>query len=375
MPRAPRFAVPTAPAQASRRRPGETRVMGAVSESLGLTLDVPALVLTTGLAAGYAALVGRVRARGLSWPIRRSGAWALGLVSLLVATVGGIGRHAPDLLWVFTVQILVLLLLTPVLLAYGRPLALAADGWDHPRARRLLLVATGRGVRLTTSPLVGPLLVPVVLAAVFFSPVLAAVLTMGWAAQLLRLGLLGVGLLIAVGLVGDGTEQDTSLQLGAAVAVGFAEFLLDAVPGIVIRLRSSLLAPPGWAGLHRHGGLSPLADQQRAGALLWFMAEVADLPFLLILLRRWIRADERDAARVDRELDMVEGHVVEASVVGGGEPGPGPSAPADPASAVGRPWWETDASRLGGHRLAAELADRQHAPRAEPRPDPPRPSE
>ncbi|GAC1445337.1 MAG: hypothetical protein NVSMB55_25880 [Mycobacteriales bacterium] len=340
--------------------------MDALAESLGGTLDVPALILAAGLAAGYTALVRRVRVRGLTWPARRSAAWALGLISLLAATLGGVGRHASDLLWVFTVQVLVLLLLTPILLAYGRPLALAADGLDDRRARHLLLLATGRGVRLTTSPLLGPLLVPVALAAVFFSPVLSAALTTAWAAQLLRLGLLGLGLLIAVGLVGDGTEQESSLQLGAAVAVGFAEFLLDAVPGIVIRLRSTLLAPTGWAGLHRHAGLSPLADQQRAGALLWFVAEVADLPFLIIILRRWIRADERDAARVDRELDLVQGNAVAT-----GQPRLGPADPADSAGAVGRPWWETDPSRLGGHRLAAELADRQRGPRAEPAPGPP----
>lgn len=318
--------------------------LGGAGWWLDPTLDLPALLFAAVLGGAYVLAMRQVRARGLEWPAQRTASWALGVVSLLAVTAGGIGRSAHVLLWVFTTQTLVLLLLTPVLLAYGRPLALAADAMGERRSGQLLLLLTGRVVRITTSPLVGPLLPPLVLGAVFFTPVLPLALNHAWAGQLLRLVLLGVGMLLAVGLVGDGTERDTSLQLGAAVAIGFAEFLLDAVPGIVVRLQSTLLAPSSWPGLHRRGGLSPLSDQHRAGSVLWFIAEMADLPFLVILVRRWIRADERDAVLVDRELDVAAG----------------PASPAgEPAGGLGRPWWETDPSRLAGHRLAAELGRRE----------------
>ncbi len=91
--------------------------------------------------------------------------------------------------------------------------------------------------------------------------------------------------------MGDGTDGESSLALGAAVAVGFVEFLLDAVPGIVLRLRTHLVAPGYWGVLHRPWGPSPLVDQHHAGAVLWFVAESADLPFMVILFRPWWESD------------------------------------------------------------------------------------
>jgi cytochrome c oxidase assembly factor CtaG len=44
-------------------------------------------------------------------------------------------------------------------------------------------------------------------------------------------------------------------------------------------------------------------DQRIAGAVLWCVAEVIDVPFLVIVFRRWQRADARDAARVDAVLE------------------------------------------------------------------------
>ena len=61
--------------------------------------------------------------------------------------------------------------------------------------------------------------------------------------------------------------------------------------------------PRTGAACTRDTGCSALTDQQHAGAALWFIAEFADLPFLLIVIRRWIRVDQLDAVRIDRELD------------------------------------------------------------------------
>lgn len=307
---------------------------------LSLTWNLPVLILSALLLGGYAVAVHRVRASGLDWPWRRVAAWAAGVAAVLAVTVDGVGRYAGVLLWVFTLQVLVLLLLAPVLLCYGRPLALAADALSARQGIRLLRVAGSWPVRVLTAPLLGPLLVPAVLAAVYFTPLLDLALERRSVAEVLQVLLVAVGLVIAVGLVGDGTERESALALGASVAIGLVEFLTDAVPGMVIRLSTHPIAGAGWSGLHRPWGPTPLHDQQRAGALLWFVAEAADLPFLVILLRRWIRADERDAAAIDHALDLRYAT-------------PASPEPADDAQ-LSRPWWETDPGRLGTHRLARE---------------------
>jgi len=282
------------------------------------------VALAVVLALVYGWGVARVRSSGLRWPMRRTLAWLAGMATLLLVTVGGLGAHAHTLLWVYTVQVLVLLLGTPVLLAYGRPLALAADALPPVAAARVLRARAGAPLRLASNPAIGPLVVPIVLAVIFFSPVLALTLEHSWAYYLLQFALVGIGLIIAIGLVGDGAERDTSLALAATVAVAFVELLFDAIPGIVLRLRTHLVATAYWTRVHHAGKLSALTDQQHAGAALWFIAEFADLPFLLIVIRRWIRVDQLDAVRIDRELD---------------------------ASEVTTPWWETDPTRLRGHPI------------------------
>src|SRR5205823_14085380 len=81
------------------------------------------------------------------------------------------------------------------------------------------------------------------------------------------------------------------------------ELLVDAVPGIVLRLQTSLSSSFFTHRLARDWALSPINDQQRAGAILWAVAEVLDLPFLLLIFRRWVRADAREAAEIDTVLD------------------------------------------------------------------------
>jgi putative membrane protein len=288
-------------------------------------MDAATVALAALLVAAYSLGIARVRARGLVWPVRRSVAWFTGVASLLLVTMGALGAHAHTLLWVYTVQVLVLLLGTPVLLAYGRPLALAVDALSPTMSARVLKVRSGRVARAASNPAVGPLVVPVVLGLVFFSPILIVTLEHTWAYDVLQIALVGIGLMIAIGLVGDGAERDTSLALAATVAVAFVELLFDAIPGIVLRLRTHLVASAYWTGVHRSGGMSALTDQQHAGAALWFIAEFADLPFLLIVIRRWIRVDQLDAVRVDRDSQ------------------------AEPEFSL--PWWETDPTRLAGHPI------------------------
>lgn len=313
--------------------------------------DVPAVAVVALLAVGYASAVRVVRRRGLSWPVGRSLAWAAGLVGILSVTATGVASDAHLLLWVYSVQLLVLLLGAPVLLACGRPVTLAGDALPEAVARRVLAPMRGP-LRLLATPVAGPLVVPVVLFGVYFTPLLAATFRPGVGAQVLHLGLLVLGLLIAFGLVGEGGPAETSLALGAAVAICLGELLLDAVPGIVLAFSTSRLVPPPWGGLATFSGLTPVEDQQRAGNWLWLVAEFVDLPFLLVLVRRWVKADELEARRVDAELDRRE------------VPAPPADRPASagdpPAPELLRPWWEVDRERLAGHRLARELDRQEH---------------
>jgi putative membrane protein len=108
--------------------------------------------------------------------------------------------------------------------------------------------------------------------------------------------------------------------------------VLDAIPGIVLRLHRGLVS-----GYFDHRAMHPwsasnLHDQQTAGSILWVISEVIDLPFLLLVFRRWLRADARDAAEVDAILDAE--HAARAGL-------DGPPDREDTGTAD-VPWWVSD---------------------------------
>ncbi|HEX4727330.1 MAG TPA: cytochrome c oxidase assembly protein, partial [Jatrophihabitans sp.] len=152
------------------------------------------------------------------------------------------------------------------------------------------------------SPLLGPALMPLVCVVVLFGPVPGWAAGNVWVGWLVHLVLLAIGSVLVLPLV-RADERASSLAVGAAVAVGFVELLVDAIPGIVLRLsthpvsgffshRPSATGAPNW-----------LHDQQVGGGILWCVAELLDLPFLLLVFRQWVRADNREAAAIDAALD------------------------------------------------------------------------
>lgn len=312
------------------------------------TVDPAMVLLVTGAAAAYLHGVARVGRSGARWPRLRSGCFVgLGLGSLVLVTMGWVGAHAHVLFWAYTLQITALLFIAPVLLALGRPLSLAGATLSPAGWRRLSRVMGSRPVSVLTSPFVGPLLAPVTLGLIFFTPWYQATLQNYLLYELLHVVLLGLGLMFALPLVGEGADL-VPMSIAAGVFVGFIELLLDAIPGIVVRLKTQLIAAGYYLSVHRSWGPTRLHDQQYGGAILWFLGEALDLPFLAILIVRWIRADEREAAAIDRELDR-------QSVTTATSPeGTLPAVRGGPSSAARmRPWWESNPELFEDRRAQA----------------------
>jgi putative membrane protein len=290
--------------------------------------DPAGLAVAAALTAGYLFHVRRVTKLGHHWPLYRTLTFLIaGVGTLLVATAGAFGVYARDLFWVYAVQMLLLLLIAPVFLAFGRPLTL------------LRLQAAGLPPRQTSPllknlshPLIGPALVPVCTGLVFFTGLLNASLHSPAVAAAEHLGLLLAGFVFALPLLGEGTPP-ASIAIAAAVFVGFLELLADALPGFAIRMSDTLLTP--WFS-HRHPGWgpTPINDQHFGGSILWGVAELVDLPFIAYMTVHWIRADAIETAEVDRRLDEQE--LETAPDAATGEP-----------AAADAPWWERDASVFG----------------------------
>jgi putative membrane protein len=278
-------------------------------------LDWPIAVLVLLLGTAYGLALGRIRQR---LPVIRTVSFTGGLLLVVLVTMWWPGAYDHELMWVFTLQVITLLAVAGPLLCLGRPLTLAALVFPQGRLRAIL---DARPLKLLTSPVIAPLLVPIALAVVFFTPLLVGALRSDGVLELTQLGLLIGGVLFALPLAGDDRER-TVLALTAGIFIGFLELFLDAVPGIVIRLTAHPIVTTV-ASLRHPWGPSPLTDQQHAGSILWFLAEFMDIPFLALLFVQWARRDKVEAAKIDEVEDD------------------------DPT-----PWWLKDPERFDARRAA-----------------------
>jgi len=80
------------------------------------------------------------------------------------------------------------------------------------------------------------------------------------------------------------------------------------VLGLTVMQSASLLAGDWYPSL----GLAwadPYADQKLAGGILWAGGEAVSITMLAVLVGQWMRASDREARRVDRQLDREEARV------------------------------------------------------------------
>lgn len=239
------------------------------------------------VAAGYLAGLRALPAEQRRWGHALS--FAVGLAGVLATCTGPVeGRAGSSYAW-WVGQGLALLLVVPVPLLLGHPAQVAGRFLPRVRAGRYLPHHGG----LLSGPILSAAIVPVAAGVFFFGAV------PGWAAGsrpaavAVQAALLAVGLAVTAALL-PAVDRMTSAAVGMALAVGVVELLLDAVPGIVMRLSTHPVST--WYSAARPFSL---ADQQNAGSLLWSVAELVDLPFLVLLFRRWVRADAREAAAAD----------------------------------------------------------------------------
>lgn len=303
---------------------------------LGTQIDPLPLAVGALTAAAYLWAVLRVRRRGVPWPVRRTASFVgLGLGSLVAASTGWPVDHERTMFSLYAVQVMAYMLVVPFLMVLGRPVELATAALPPRAAERLTSVLSGRLARLVTAPVLGPLLLAALPFVIFFSSLLPATLGHPGALSLLHAVLLIIGIVVLVPLW-ETEAVNPGIPFAIALLFAFIELLADALPGIVIRLDTHVLAGNYFDLVGRPWSSSPLRDQQFGGDLLWGFGEVVDLPFLVLLVRQWLRSDAREAAAIDHALD-------EARPVAADRPQQAPGA----AVKWDRPWWESDASIFG----------------------------
>jgi len=232
-----------------------------------------------------------VRRRGEPWPLRRTiGFFALGLLPYAVIELGFLGTFSADLRWAFSTRIALLIFAVPAGIAAGRPL-------DLVPARVRERVLASRVTRVFGNAMVAT----IVIAAVFclFLTPLAGILRVDPVVEA-SLGVVVplVGLAMVLPMMALGAVH-TGTFIAIEFLLAFVELLIDSVPGLLLRLNDSVLDLIPDAAQAAAWWPSPLHDQHLAGDMIWFIAEFADVPILVILMIRWMRSDRVEAKGFD----------------------------------------------------------------------------
>jgi putative copper resistance protein D len=87
------------------------------------------------------------------------------------------------------------------------------------------------------------------------------------------------------------------------LVVLFATMSFHAFFGVAIQSSTSLLAPGFFSLVEIPWIPDPLLDQQQGGAIAWGIGDVPSLLLAMLLVLSWVRSDDAEARRHDRQAD------------------------------------------------------------------------
>jgi putative copper resistance protein D len=287
-------------------RPTVGRMLGDVLP------DMFFLTATTVGIGAYLAGVRRLRRAGRRWPVGQTVSWVGGMLLLAAMTNLGVARYAYVLFSVHMIQHMVLSMVVPVLLVAGAPATLALRALRRPTdpqvrgTREWLLIALhSRVLRLLTHPVVALGIYAGTLYVLYFSDLLGALMRyhVGHLAMLLHFVLAGYLLFWVLIGVDPGRRRIAPPLL---VLVLFAAMGVHAFFGVILMQSSMLVAADWYTSLHPAWAGSLLADQHLGAGIAWAFGEIPAAAVMVILIRRWIQADQREQARLDRAADRAQ---------------------------------------------------------------------
>jgi putative membrane protein len=252
------------------------------------------------------------RARG-RWPMRRTLSFLAGIAVVLVALESGIDTYDDRLLSVHMVQHMLLLLVGPLLLLGGRPVILALR--VLPRNRRAALADVLRRSRAVTRPAVCLGAFSAVVIASHLPSFYDATLRNPELHDLEHIFYLFAGLLLWWPIL-DG-DPVPAHRLGG---LGRLLYILAAMPamalvGAYLNRHAAVVYPP-YSVPARALGVSPVVDQQQAGAVMWVAGST-----IMVAVGLWVSvaalvAEERRQRGRDARFERTR--LIDPAAEGGG---------------------------------------------------------
>ncbi|GGM66368.1 hypothetical protein GCM10007977_080040 [Dactylosporangium sucinum] len=257
-------------------------------------------------AAGlYLAGVVKLRKRGDSWPIARTALFLVpGLGSIAAVTMTGVEAYDTALLSVHMVQHMMLSMIAPIFLALGAPVTLALRTLPAGGRRILLAVVHSRAARILAFPLVAFGFFVVTPFVLYFTQLYELTMRHAWVHELTHAHFIAVGCLFFWPLLGL-DPLPGRWPYPARALLMFLSTPFHTVLGLTIMQSKDLLGGDWYPSLHLPWA-DPAGDQVVAGGILWAGGEIVSVTMLAVLVVQWMRQSDREAKRVDRQLDREE---------------------------------------------------------------------
>jgi putative copper resistance protein D len=272
--------------------------------------DVLWVTIALVLVGSYLYGVVRLHQRGDRWSWGRTIPWLLGCVVLTWATSGAPGVYGRVLFSSHMLGHMTMTMMVPPLLVLGAPITLAlrvsAARQDGSRGLRewLLIAVHSRVMAFFGHPVVAAAFFAISLIVFYYSPLFGLSLRTHTGHVLMHVHFLLAGYLFASVLIGiDPGPKRPPYPLRMVLL--FATMTFHAFFGVYLLQGNLLLGGDLLTQLasSRDWGRSALADQQLGGAITWGIGEVPTLLLALGVAFAWVRSDEREGRRQDRQAE------------------------------------------------------------------------
>ncbi|MGW6011806.1 cytochrome c oxidase assembly protein [Streptomyces sp. NPDC055210] len=288
----------------------------------GTSMDLPPFTLGRGLEWSpdpfflVACLVGlalygwgvtRLVRRGDAWPVGRTVAFVVGVLTVMLVLCTGLNDYGMVMFSVHMVQHMVISMLSPILILLGAPITLAlralptaGRGRTGPR-ELLLMLLHSRFMRVVTHPAFTIPLFIASLYALYFSPIFDFLMGSKTGHVAMMCHFLAVGLVFFWPIMGVDPGPHRPGYLMRMLEL-FAGMPFHAFFGIALMMASEPMVET-YKNPAASLGIDALSDQTAAGGIAWAFSEIPSVLVLLALLFQWYRSEQRQARRSDRAAD------------------------------------------------------------------------
>ncbi|MFB7111444.1 cytochrome c oxidase assembly protein [Streptomyces sp. NPDC056291] len=249
----------------------------------------------------------RLRRRGDAWPVGRTVAYVIGVLTVALVMCTKLNDYGMVMFSVHMVQHMIISMLSPILILLGGPITLAlralpVAGRGRKGPRELLLALLhSRYLRVVTHPAFTIPMFVASLYALYFTPLFDFLMGSRAGHIAMMVHFLAVGLVFFWPIMGVDPGPNRPGHLMRMLEL-FAGMPFHAFFGIALMMATTPMVetfvnPP--ASL----GIDALTDQNAAGGIAWAFSEIPSVLVLLALLFQWYKSEQRQARRKDRAAD------------------------------------------------------------------------